>query len=303
MFKKRLPVLVLLLLTVSVTAQVIEKDSAAMYKKRRKILIFGVGGLYVGSTAMLYSLWYRDYEQSPLHLTNDNASWMHMDKIGHFQTTYQVGSYGYWAMRWAGAKRKTAIWFGGSWGLIYNTTVEIFDGMSAEWGFSPGDMVANVLGTGFFISQQLLWDEQRIRVKFSYHPTEFPQYRPDLLGSNWAQSILKDYNGQTYWASVNIKSFLPEKAKFPGWINISLGYAATGMIGAKSNPDEIDGVPLPHFDRVAQYYLSADIDWKRIKTDSEFLRFVFEVISFIKIPFPALEYNSKEGFVFHPVYF
>ena len=231
------------------------------------------------------------------------GEWMNMDKFSHAHNAYQNGNYGYWALRWAGANRKTAIWFGGSWGLIYATTIEIFDGLSAEWGFSIGDMMANTAGASLFIGQQLLWGEQRVRSKFSYHTTHFPYYRPDLLGSNWAQRLLKDYNGHTYWLSANIYSFLPKQSKFPPWINLAVGYGATGMIGGYSNPSEIDGNPLPFFDRTAQFYLSADIDWTRIKTKSHFLHFLFKLFSFVKLPFPTLEYNNKQGLVFHPVYF
>ena len=41
------------------------------------------------------------------------------------------------------------------------------DGYSAEWGASSGDIIANALGTGLYISQELLWKEQRITPKFS----------------------------------------------------------------------------------------------------------------------------------------
>jgi hypothetical protein len=36
---------------------------------------------------------------------------------------------------------------------------------------------------------------------------QYAQYRPNVLGSSLAEQILKDYNGQTYWLSVNLHSF------------------------------------------------------------------------------------------------
>jgi hypothetical protein len=39
--------------------------------------------------------------------------------------------------------------------------------------------------------------------------------------------------------------------------------------------------------------VSPDIDWTRIKTDSGFLRTVFKALTFVKFPFPAVEFNSK----------
>ncbi len=302
---RKLIVIVFILswLWLPVAGQIIKQDSNAFYQKRKIIVAVGVGTFYVTSMSLLYTAWYKGYPQSAFHWKNDNKEWMYLDKFSHAHNSYQNGNYGYWALRWAGANRKTAIWFGGSWGLIYATTIEFFDGLSSEWGASPGDLMANTLGASFFISQQLLWDNQRIRSKFSYHPTEFAQYRPDLLGRNPIENILKDYNGHTYWLSANIHSFLRKNSKFPAWINIALGYGATGMIGAESNPSQYNGHPLPHFKRTAQFYLSADIDWTKIKTHSDILRFMFKLFSFVKLPFPTIEYNNNQGIVLHPLYF
>jgi hypothetical protein len=115
--------------------------------------------------------------------------------------------------------------------------------------------------------------------------------------------MLKDYNGQTYWLSANISSFIRKETKFPQWLNVSVGYGATGMIGSFSNPPEWDGKKMPHFNRTRQYYFSFDVDWTRIKTNSSFLRFVFKAFSFIKVPAPTIEYNKEDQFVFHLMFF
>ncbi len=301
--KHTLLIIVLLGILLPLQAQYYTDYHNNVNKNRLKTVAFVSSGIYVSSVAVLYFAWYQSYPQSNFHWINDNSEWMGMDKIGHAQTSYQIGNYGYRSLRWAGVDEKKAIWFGGSWGLIYMTTIEIFDGFSARWGASPGDLMSNTLGTGIFIGQQLLWHEQRLRIKWSYHPTDYPQYRSDLLGSNGLQSILKDYNGQTYWLSANIHSFLRKHSRFPVWLNVAVGYSANGMIGASSNPPEHNGKPLPYYNRTAQYYLTADVDWTKIKTRSPFLRFVFKAFSFIKFPFPTLEYNNENGMVFHWIYF
>ena len=75
--------------------------------------------------------------------------------------------------------------------------------MGASWG----DLIANTSGTFAFISQELFWKEQRIQMKYSFKPSKYAKYRPDLLGSNFLQQSLKDYNGQVYWLSFNINAF------------------------------------------------------------------------------------------------
>lgn len=88
--------------------------------------------------------------------------------------------------------------------------------------FSWGDMAANPFGSALFLGQELLWQEQRIALKFSLHQTRFAPLRPEILGNGLSQEILKDYNGQTYWLSFNLHSFFKE-SNLPKWLNIAMG--------------------------------------------------------------------------------
>lgn len=274
-----------------------------LHKKRLTLVLGSQGLAYTTMIAVLYQTWYKNYPQSNFHWFDDSDEWLQMDKIGHATTAAYFGKFGYEFYRWAGVERKKAIWIGGSAGFIFLTAVEILDGFSEQWGASAGDLIANTAGTALFIGQQLAWDEQRFVMKWSYHPTDYAQYRPDLLGNGGIESALKDYNGQTYWLSGNVKAFLPSHSKFPRWISVSFGYGAEGMIGATANPTKYMGEPLPEFPRYRKYFLSLDVDLTKIKTKSRTLKFFFNLANFIKIPFPTLEYNKEQGVVFHPLYF
>ncbi|NQT76201.1 MAG: hypothetical protein HQ565_00700 [Bacteroidetes bacterium] len=166
-----------------------------------------------------------------------------------------------------------------------------------------GDLVANAAGAGLFIGQQLGWKEQRFLLKFSYHPSDYAQYRPDIFGSTTIERVIKDYNGQTYWLSGNIHAFLRKESRFPRWLNVAVGYGAKGMTGGSENATEHEGNPIPEFQRTSQYFLTLDVDLTRIRTRSKVLKGFFTVLGFIKIPFPTLEYNSENKFVFHYLYF
>ncbi len=282
-------------------------DSATAENHNHKGRLIGVatlGGVaYAGTMAGLYQLWYKNYPRSGFHFINDNNEWLYMDKIGHATTAYWFSRVGYRSLRWAGVEEKPAIWIGSAFSFSFLSTIEIFDGFSAEWGASAGDIAFNTAGTALFIGQQFLWKDQKFILKFSYSPTEYPQYNPELLGKNEFQSIIKDYNGQTYWLSANIKSFLKRESNFPSWLNVAVGYGADGMTGAGKNPGLVEGVPVPPFERTSQYYLTLDIDLTRIKTRSETLELLLNIVGFIKIPFPALEYNARDGFRYHWLYF
>jgi len=226
-----------------------------------------------------------------------------MDKMGHFMAAYYLNNVEMGMYRWSGVDKKKALWLSGTMGTVFLMSIELFDGYSEAWGASAGDMVANIGGRMLSIGELLLWDEQRIKMKFSFHQTKFAKFRPELLGSSAAENLFKDYNGQSYWLSGNIGSFVSKDSKFPPWLNVAVGYGASGMIGGDANPEFIDDVPAPVFTRYRQYYLSLDADLSKIPTKSAFLKFVFRTLGFVKIPFPALEYNKVDGVRFHPVYF
>lgn len=273
-------------------------------RKRLNTVIIGSSAAYAATLTVLYFAWYQGNGSSTFHFINDSKYWRGVDKIGHATTAYTFSNYGYWMLRWSGVNNKKAALYGGMMGFAAMTVIEIQDGFSADYGASAADLLANGLGAGLSVAQNLLWEEQRITMKFGYHMTDYAQYNPDQLGETYSQRILKDYNGQTYWLSLNLHSFMKKDTRFPSWINVAAGYGAKGMLAPASNPEYDDeGYPMPQYDRISQYFLSMDIDWTKIKTNSGFLKFTFKLLSFVKLPFPTLEYNSEDGLVGYWIYF
>jgi VanZ family protein len=251
-----------------------------------------------------YSEWYTNYSQTNFHLFNDEAEWLQMDKCGHVFSSYAIGKPLMRIFEWTGMDNTKSVLYGAGIAYMYQTTIEVFDGFSSEWGFSLSDMAANTIGSGILISQQLLWNEQRITLKESFHQTKYSAYRPNMLGENLAENILKDYNGQTYWASINLYSFLNKKqTKFPKWLSLAIGYGAEGMIGARTNAILVNGKAVPQLPRYRQYYIGLDLDLARVDTKSKFLSGLFKVINIIRLPAPAVEFNNGRGTRFYWVYF
>lgn len=270
--------------------------------KGRRATVFSVqGALVVGSLVYLQSAWYAGYRQGNFHTIDDSGQWLQMDKVGHLATASIVSNLNYKAYRWAGYNNKQATWMGVGVAWGYLAAVEVMDGFSEGWGFSWTDMAANTIGAAIFTAQQLTWQDQRIVIKFSYHPTEYAEMRPEVLGSTSMQSILKDYNGQTYWLSVNPQSFSREKKIFPKWLNLAFGYSGDGMLGGKSNVgDDYDFSYIP---RTREFFFAPDVDFTRIKTRSKFLNTLFVVLNIIKIPAPTLEVDQNGNVQFYWLYF
>jgi hypothetical protein len=114
-----------------------------------------------------------------------------------------------------------------------------------------------------------------------------------LLGNSNTEQLLKDYNGQTYWLSVNPASFIKKQNRFPKWLNIAFGYGANGMIGASQNATVFDknGNSIV-FKRYRQGYLSLDVDFTKVKTKSRVLNSILSFVNCVKIPFPNLELSQ-----------
>ena len=180
------------------------------------------------------SLWYSDYPRSSFQTIDDSDEWMQMDKLGHMFSSYHLGRVGANTLNWAGVSEKDQLLYGATLGLGFLTAVEVLDGFSAEWGFSWSDMAANAAGTGLYVGQDLLWKEQRILLKYSFHTTRYAQQRPDKLGEGFFEEFLKDYNGQTYWLSANLNSFFNSE-KIPNWLNVAVGYGAEGLLSGVPN--------------------------------------------------------------------
>ena len=276
------------------------KPADTLNVQRRNAVVISEAVVLTGSLVALNQIWYSDYPRSSFHLKNDNAQWLQMDKAGHIFSSYQMGRFGAELLQWSGASQESQLIYGSTLGLGFLTAVEVFDGHSSEWGFSWGDMVANATGTALYVSQELLWNEQRIVPKFSFHTTSYAALRPDVLGKSLNEQILKDYNGQTYWLSGNIHSFFKD-SKIPQWLNVAVGYGAEGMITGDDVP--VSSAFYPGTARMRQFYLSLDVDLTRIETRSHALKTLFSIFNTIKVPAPTFEINGLGKSKFHIFYF
>ena len=276
------------------------KPSDSLNLKRQNDVIISESVLAAGTLIGLNQLWYADYPRSDFHFINDNSEWLQMDKAGHAFSSYHLGRFGSEMLGWSGASTKKQLLYGAGIGFAFLTAVEALDGFSSQWGASAGDIIANASGTALYVSQELIWKEQRIIPKFSFHPTKYADLRPEILGSSFSEQILKDYNGQTYWLSANLHSFFKD-SKIPKWLNLALGYGADGMISGNEQNATFFSASNPQ--RYRQFYVSLDVDMTKIKTNSPFLKTVFSVLNTVKIPAPTIEFGRFNDVKCHFIYF
>ena len=259
------------------------------------------GIVLTGAITYLKYQWYNDKERVPFHFYNDFKGWNQVDKLGHFYISYLESNVGYSLLKKFNFSEKKALYYGGFQGLILETPIEFFDAYHEGWGFSLSDMLANSFGSLFFIAQQKLFNEQLIRPKLSFTRSVYAQNANGLLGkNNLLSEFVYDYNGYTYWFSFSPKRIFKINT-IPEWINLSFGYGSNGMLGEFENRQIYKGKILPFYKRYRQYYLSLDINLSKIKTNSRPLKKIFDVLSYIKIPLPTIEFSNKKikGYLFY----
>ncbi len=286
----------------------IHSDTIPISKKRKLVLATVQTSLWAGSLFTLEKTWYSNYEKSTFQTFNDWNEWQQMDKFGHVFSAYHITEQTTNLWEWTGTARKKAMLIGSISSLAFMNTIELMDAYSAKWGFSNSDLIANFAGTGLYISQALGWNEQRVRLKFSYHPRtygELNERADQLFGRSNIERALKDYNGQSYWGSINVKSFFPN-SKLPDWFCLSIGYGADNMLGGFRNEwttfsgEKVDRNDLK---RNRKILVSADVDLSKLKSNSKFMKTIFSLFNTIKIPAPTIVFNTKGNTKLNLFYF
>lgn len=252
-----------------------------------------------GSYYMLDRTWYQGHSRTSFHFFDDSGDWLQMDKAGHLWSAFHLsrGSSALW--QWSGIREERAALYGAGVGTLFLTGVEVMDGFSKEWGFSLADAGSNLLGSAAFYLQKKKWGKAYFLPVFSYRPSSLARHRPGLLGSNFPERLLKDYNAQSYWINIDPELW-GDDHPFPDWLALSVGYGADGMLGGSRNPAyNNSGQALPSFDRTRRFYLSFDLLLKELPVEGKGWRTLFRVLDAFRFPFPALEYSPQAGFRGH----
>jgi hypothetical protein len=273
-----------------------------MYNK--KYIAILITAAYLISLLWLSSVWYNTY--AGFHFFDDFFEWEYMDKLGHCFSSFHIGLFFY---KIFGGSENLNRSLHKKWlcflGFILLLPIEILDGFSLNYGASPADLLANGLG-GLFcychITFKVLSDTLP---KFSFHSTPYNIIRSELLGNNIFQQVIKDYNGQTYWLSLDINKILNVKI-LPSWLIVTIGYGAEGLLGGHDNVWETkDGLTKDYstVDRTKRIFISFDLNTNHLRGKNKLLNYLFAPFVLLKFPAPALEFNFERGIIFHPIYF
>ena len=243
----------------------------------------------VNTVAYTYQrqVWYTE-ETTVFHsleFLNDWNKYQQMDKFGHFTDAYFTSDLSAKVYRWSGLSGNSSVWYGVLTGWLWMLEIEVSDAFMAEWGFSWGDLAANTAGSAFFVLQQFNYDALGgIQPKVSWHKSEAwkeMRYHKD------PQALIEDYEGMTFWLTVNPHHYFPEswKKNYSEWL-APLGLA----IGVSAK--DIGAYPWGGY---KEYFVGLDVDLRKLPiwADSNIMKFIVSELNILRLPMPTIRFSSQ----------
>ncbi len=150
-----------------------------------------------------------------------------VDKLGHAYTGYLLTEYFSNRVAHTADDPRGAIFTGAILGMSTQMLVEIFDGFSGGYGASYEDVIANGLGVGFSVVENLVPGlDEKIDFRLEYIPSEFSNFAP-----------VTDYAGQKYVLALKLSGFEELEETPLRFVELQAGYFARGFTDAEMEAD------------------------------------------------------------------
>jgi hypothetical protein len=261
----------------------------ATTKTRIKPLPFSLlTGTYLGALTALHIYQVNTIWDSTTHfrILEDGDYGLYTDKFGHIWGTYINAYFISEFLMASGLSWDAATNWGGAMALLYQTYVEVLDGFGKNWGFSPSDMAANIVGYSFFMGHHYWPFLQNFTLKTSYFPPRWfgGQHRES------SSSFIDDYSSYTYLLSANVYRLIPESWRkyWLPWLNIGVGYAARNLTYKAGDK---------------KFLIGLDINPAMLLPDGgSFWNWIKQSLNYVLLPMPTLELSDTAPPRFHLLY-
>lgn len=197
------------------------------FTRQTKSVGWELGGLVAGVTVLGINSWdwgSLSFHGNPEGWFGKNSGSLGMDKLGHAWSTYMISEFltdRIEANSGGGEGAEiTALLL--SYGLM--TYVELFDGYSADHGFSYEDMVMNALGGGFsYLRRRVPGLREKVDFRLEYWPS----------GNVDGFHPITDYSGQKYLLALKFSGFEGARDTPLRFLELHAGYYARGFTQAE----------------------------------------------------------------------
>jgi hypothetical protein len=163
------------------------------------------------------------------------------DKLGHYYANYLMNRGFAGILEWGGFSRTGAIVSSTLLTTAFFTAVEFKDAYHLNYGFSAGDVIANLAGQGTALALMLVPAlDEAVSVKIMYFPSR-DFFR--ALSTDGPLNTPEDYSGQTFLLSYHLAS-LPIVQENPAlrvlrYLDLSLGYGTRGYKPVPDPPEPV----------------------------------------------------------------
>lgn len=212
--------------------------------QERALGMTGVGGFFAAGYLWAYFAWYRGRSLTDEIIFHDEG-WFGLDtyaggadKLGHMFSNYAIARGTTQILRGSGWHPVTASLVSSGLTLSFFTMLEIKDGFHRGFGFSWGDMVANVTGNVLAQSMENIPAlDERFDIRLEYQPT--PEF-VDMLIQNGVVDAAEDYSGQTFMLVYHLGTvpFLVDELEleWPRYFDLAVGFQAINFLPRLDDP-------------------------------------------------------------------
>lgn len=197
---------------------------------------------------------------------------LNLDKLAHFTGGAITAEAAHDAFSRAGYSPNKSAWLAAGTSIGMHLVVEVKDGFSPNWGFSPVDMAAGTLGAFYPLAQlhSPLAEHSTLKVSYWRHSDRYFQRHPT---GSWTN----DYSNQVYWISFDVKHLVPalKSSPWPAFLDVSLG-AGVDLVNSYGNGHH-------------ELYLGLDVDLVELLPGSHpVLKTLKKYLNYVKVPAPTL---------------
>jgi hypothetical protein len=239
----------------------------------------GAAALGIGIGVHIYqrNAWWSD-QRTAFHIQYDWDYSLWIDKIGHFYAAAGLAHLFSAGLEAGNMQSEQAAIYGSIASFAFELYVEIEDGYGPDWGFSPGDVAANLLGSGFTLAQYYYPFLKNFQPKLSYLPSD--KVKKGLHRGNG----IDDYEGQKYWLSMRVKNLLPENISnyWPAFLNIAAGISVKELDGSGGGYRE--------------YFVALDLDAEELPLYGPVWQFIKNTLNYIHFPMPGVRITPNAAF-------
>ncbi|MEP7235658.1 MAG: hypothetical protein ABI778_10210 [Ignavibacteriota bacterium] len=260
-------------------AQEPQDSSTTLSVAAASILPVGIAGtIYL----LNYEAFWKHATDVQFHVSNDPPYSMHIDKFAHGYFSAVSATAICDGYRLAGVPGRTSSWLGSGITLGLGLLVELEDarhGSDPQYGFSPGDAVADIVGASLPVLQHYFPVLGRIQPKMFLWQSEASK-------AGAYNTIADDYESQYYWLSFDVHDL----ASTPAWLNIAVGFSCENLEQVRFLPFRTNTVPA------TTIFIGPDINLKGIPIEGSFWKTFTDVMAWIRIPLPALQVYPRVKF-------